>query len=130
MPPIDAPTTCARLIPSASRRGGGVSRHVVEGIRRDRRPAGVALGHHGREVGHAELGQKGRAPDVAIVEPDDPEPAGYESLAERIRPAGQRRDEPMDHQDRRIAVAPEALIGDVDAVGADFWHGCASCVKT
>ena len=115
--------------PERVEKGGGVGRHVVEGIRRDRRPAGVALGHHGREVRRAELGQKGRAPDVAIVEPDDPEPAGHEPLAERIRPAGQRRDEPMDHQDRGIAVAPEALIGDVDAVGADLRHGCASFAK-
>src|SRR5208282_2929754 len=96
--------------------------HVFERIRRGDRPTRLDLGDHGGQVRRAELRQMGRSSDVAIVEPDDAKPFGREPLTERVRPARQSGREAHDEQNDRTAVAPDALVFDVDAVGADARH--------
>ena len=113
------------LDPERVEKPGRVGGHVVQRIGRERRAAGFSRDHHGGKVWRAELGEKSRASDVAIVEPHDPEVAGDEPVAYRVPPARQRRIEPMDQKDRGIAIAPEAVVGDVYPVGADLGHGCS-----
>src|SRR5208337_4076691 len=102
-----------------ARRVGG---HVVEGVGRDRIPARKPFRHHGRQVRRAELRQMGRTPDIAVVKPDDAEPLYRKSLIKRVRPKRQRSRKPHDKQNDRIAVASDALVFDVDAVGVDARH--------
>ncbi len=100
----------------------GVGGHVVERIGRGGPPAGLPRRDHGRQVRRRELGQMGRLADVAVVEPDDAKAFRRQAVAERNRPADELRGEAHDQQHGRIALAPEALVFDVDPVGADLRH--------
>ena len=102
--------------------------HRVERIGRVGPAARLQRRHHRADVRRAEFREEGRAADVAVVEPHDPEAAPDEAFAERIRPAGQGRREAVDQQDDRIALPAEGLVGDVDPVGADAGHGGSRCV--
>src|SRR5262249_35247251 len=99
-----------------------VRSHVVERIGRPDVLAGHYLRKDGGNVGRPQVAQLGGSPGVAMVEPDDAEPAAHKTFAKRVRPAGHRRVKPMDEKDRRIAFAPEAFVGDIDSVGADRGH--------
>jgi len=65
----------------------------------------------------------GRLANVAVVESDDAKSLGRQSFAQRLRPENELRGEAHDQQNERIAVASEALIFNVDSVGADSRHG-------
>src|SRR5215831_17623034 len=57
-----------------------------------------------------------------MVEADDAETPARKPFAEQVRPAGKRSVQPMDEKDRRVAVASQAFISDVDSIGADGGH--------
>ncbi len=90
IPPIEAPTTWARAIPSASSEPDGVGSHIVERVGRGDRLAGRGLGDQRPEVGPSEGVEMSRPADVAIVEPDDPKTFGREA-PRRANPASRPR---------------------------------------
>jgi len=70
------------------------------------------IGHIGQRVVHpVELR---REPDVAVVEPDDPEAFGTEEEAPLLRIVDALRPQPVDQQQRRCARITERLVVDLD----------------
>ena len=104
IPPIDAPTTCAGPRSSSSQQAGGVVGHVGErvllGGGSGARPAAASPG--GWHV------DRGRAPDVAVVEADDVEAAPGELVAEVVGPADQLHAEAHDEEQRRVVRVAES----------------------
>ena len=98
MPPIEAPATCARSIPSAVEQPDRRRRPC----RRASRRGALSRSEQLLERRRAELAQVRRAPDVAVVVADDVEAAVGELPAERVGPADHLRAEAHDEQQRRI----------------------------
>ncbi len=101
----------------------GVRRHRLERIGRNRAPARLRGRHQRADVRDPEFGKKVERPMSRLSNRTTRSPRRDEAFAKGVRPAGQRRREAMDQQDRGLALPPEALIGDVDPVGADARHG-------
>ncbi len=95
---------------------GGVVGHVAQRIGDVDRIALHLPREHRQHIGDPMLGELGRQPDVAIVEPDDPVTARRELRAKLLVPGDHLRGEPHDqHQRRGIAVA-ERVVAKLDAV--------------
>ena len=99
-----------------------VARHVVEGVGRPHRQMEEGARHHPARPEAAGRRHPGRQADVAIVEAHDPEAAGGQALAERIRPGHELHAEAHDEQDRRGVRRPELLVLDGDPVRLDRAH--------
>jgi hypothetical protein len=64
----------------------------------------------------------GRLANVAVVEPHDAKPLRSQSLAERLRPEDELGAEAHDEQNKRVALAPEGFIFNVDSISSDVRH--------
>jgi hypothetical protein len=64
----------------------------------------------------------GRFADVAIIEANDAKTFGRQTATQIFRPQSQLRRKACNEQNRRIAVAPEAFIFDVDMIGPYARH--------
>ena len=86
------------------------------------------IGHVGQQVGLAartdrRIVEVGRQPDVAVVEPDDVEPAGDELLAPRLGVVDALAAESVDEEQRRIAGRAERLVVELAVTVACEGHG-------
>ena len=100
-----------RLDPEVVEEPGRVVGHVVERV-----GEAVAGAEEHRQPPRRRRQQPAREPRVAVVEPDHPEPALGEQLAEPVVPGDQLHAEPHD-QDQRLAVGiADLLVGDLDPV--------------
>jgi hypothetical protein len=91
MPPIEAPTTCARAMPSASSRP----------IRCVHRPADRAAQHRSGQIARAERVDLRRQAGIAVVEADHPEAAVHQRIDQRVGPSHQLHAQAHDEHDRR-----------------------------
>jgi hypothetical protein len=109
IPPIDAPTTMrgarAQVVEQADRVVG----HVLQRVARRQLARDELAGGRGRDVA-----QDGRAPVVPVVEPDDPQAAGGEALAELLAPGEHLGAEPHDEERHGVLVVPELLVAELD----------------
>ena len=118
MPPIDAPTRCADLMPSASISPMMSSRHVGQFVGRgDRDFQQTQLEHFDRGQALA-AGHLAGLADIAIVEPDDAKAARRKLPAEIIVPMDHLGAQPHDQQHRIGVGIAEDLVTKLDAVGA------------
>ena len=94
------------LDPEVIEEADHVKRHVLEGVARR---ALVALQQlPGRRDG--KVVERGRTPDVAIVEADHEEAGRREALTELIPPRDHLRPEPHDQHERGIGTVAERLV--------------------
>ena len=118
MPPIDAPTRCADLMPSTSIRPTvslAMSMQLVGRGDRDFQEPQLEQFERGQPLAAGHLA--GFA-DVAVVEADDAKAARGELAAELVVPQDHLGAEPHDQQQRLGAGVAEDLVANVDAVGA------------
>ena len=87
---------------------GGIVGHVAKRVARGGLPPQEA------DAAHPGPGHMGRAPDVAVVEADHPQPARDHLLAERVAPPAEVEAEPHDEQDRRVLRRAELLVAELD----------------
>ena len=126
MPPIEAPTTCADRMPSASS-SPTVSRAMsLERIRRPHRQAQARANHRADQVRLAEVVHLLRQAAIAVVESHDAEAALHQHLAERVGPAHELHPQAHDQQHDRGALVPERLVFQRDSVCDDARHGLGS----
>ena len=123
IPPIDAPTICALLMPSAS--SSPPRPPPCRPADRVLRPSGrEALHHDFLHVGHAQAHQMRRQSDVAIVETDDAKTLRRQPFAECLRPHRHLGGEAHDQQHGRVACR-----GRSSRIRCRFrWRGFAACV--
>ena len=99
-PPIEAPSTCARSTPSASR---------------------TAIASRAIRSSEYGPGRPGAAPDAPVVRRDAPVVAAEREPLQRPTPGV--GPEALDHQQRRAVATPEGVVVDGDAVlDDDFRH--------
>jgi hypothetical protein len=125
MPPMEEPTTCARSMPSSSRRTDGIDGHVAQRVRRHRPGAVEVPGGEGAD----ELGQVhgavvilGRQSAVAVVVADHVTASRRQQPTELGVPAEELSAEPHHQQDRQIRRVPERVVLQLDATARRDAH--------
>jgi hypothetical protein len=118
MPPSEAPTRCAALNPSLSRRST-VSAAMSESVYgAAHRPSG----HRRHDVERAPAVDLARQTDVAVVEPDHAVAARRQHGAELVVPENHLRAQPHDEDERARVAGADDLVLELDAVGARAGH--------
>jgi hypothetical protein len=93
----------------------GIRGHVRERIGH----RGQVATEHRRQIGRGRMGKMGRPAHIAVVEPNQVEPALHEGRTETIRPSDQLRRQSLDEQHRRRLGIPQPFVRDIEVRRAD-----------